>query len=191
MNGALRSPFEAHDIQHDGVVFQDDKIRVTTAENSHYVLMPPPANERMKSYSYRIDTPHGAVVFSGDTGPSDTLTRLAGDADVLVSEVQREDQIKAFVNRMGQQNHWSPARTAALMNHMTREHLFEKDAGEIASKAHVKSLVLDHYDSADSAAYITAVKKSFAGPVFGAADLARYCLYRPGSLTTCPSTAPR
>lgn len=27
VNGALKSPFDAHEIQHDGVVFRDDKIR--------------------------------------------------------------------------------------------------------------------------------------------------------------------
>ncbi len=190
VNGVLRSPFEAHEIQHEGVVYQDDKIRVTAAENSHYVLMQSPANQEMKSYAYRIETPHGVVVFTGDTGPSDAVTRLATGADVLVTEVQREDQIKAFVNRMSEQNNWSPERTTALMNHMTREHLIEKDAGEIASKAHVKALVLYHYDAANSAAYVTTVKKYFAGPVFGSADLARYCLGpQSGSFTACPSTA--
>jgi ribonuclease BN (tRNA processing enzyme) len=175
VNGALRSPFRAHEI-HDGVVFQDDKIRVTAAENSHYALMPPPANQQMKSYAYRIETPHGVVVFTGDTGPSDAVTHLAAGADVLVSEIYREDQLREFVNQMAERNHWPPARAAALMDHMTREHLIEKDAGDIASKAHVKSLVLYHYTSAESAAYIAGVKKYFAGPVFGSADLARFCL---------------
>ena len=190
VNGALRSPFEAHEIQHDGVVFEDDKIRVTAAENSHYVQMPSPANQEMKSYSYRIETPHGAVVFTGDTGPSDAVTRLATGADVLVSEVQREDQIRQFVKRIGEQNGWSTERTAAFMDHMTREHLMEKDTGGIASRAHVKALVLYHYDAADASAAVVAVKKYFAGPVFGSVDLARYCLGpHPGSFGACSSTA--
>ena len=54
--------------------------------------------------------------------------------------------------------------------------MIERDAGDIASKARVKSLVLYYYDAADSAEYIAAVKKYFDGPVFGSADLARYCL---------------
>ena len=176
VNGALRSPFDAHEIQRDGVVFQDDKIRVTAAENSHYSLMSSPANQEMKSYSYRIETPHGVIAFTGDTGPSDAVARLAAGADVLVSEIQSENNIGQFVKQMGEQNHWPAERTAALMQHMIREHLIERDAGAIAAKAHVKSLVLYHYDAANSASYIAAVKKYFGGPVFGSADLARYCL---------------
>ena len=176
VNGELRSPFTAHDIQRDGVVFQDDRIRITAAENSHYSLMPSPANQAMKSYSYRIDTPHGVVVFTGDTGPSDAVITLAAGADVLVSEVQSATQIGQFVKQMGEENHWPPARTAALMDHMTHEHLVEKDAGDIAARAQVKSLILYHYNAANSARYIAVVKKSFDGPIFGSADLARYCL---------------
>lgn len=176
VNGALRSPFEAHEIQRDGVVFQDDKIRVTATENSHYFLMPSPASQEMKSYSYRIETPHGVIAFTGDTGPSDAVTRLAAGADVLVSEVESEQQVNRFVKQMGEKNHWAPERTAALMNHMTREHLIERDAASIASKAHVRSLVLYHYNAANSAADIAAVKRYFDGQVVGSADLARYCL---------------
>lgn len=176
VNGALRSPFAAHEIQHDGLVFQDDKIRVTTAENSHYALMPSPARDEMKSYSYRIETPDGIVVFTGDTGPSDAVARLAAGADVLVSEVQDEDQVKQVVDHMAAQNHWPPQRTAAMMAHMTKEHLGQKDAGELATKAHVKTLVLDHYDPLQPAAYTAAVGKYFSGQIFAAADLKRYCL---------------
>lgn len=176
VNGALRSPFAAHEIQRDGVVFQDDKIRVAAVENSHYALMPSPARNEMKSYSYRIETPDGSVVFTGDTGPSDAVARLAAGADVLVSEVQDEEQVKQFVNHMAAQNHWPPPRTAAMMAHMTEEHLGQKDVGELASKAHVKTLVLYHYDPARVAEYIAEVKKYFAGPVFGSEDLASYCL---------------
>jgi ribonuclease BN (tRNA processing enzyme) len=176
VNGALKSPFEGHEIQRDGVIFQDDKIRVTAAENSHYSLMPPPSNQEMKSYSYRFETPHGVVVFTGDTGPNEAVIRLAARADVLVSEIQSENNVGQFVKQMGEQNHWTPERTAALMDHMLREHLTEKDAGAIATRAHVKSLVLYHYNAANSAGYIAAVKPYFDGPVLGSADLARFCL---------------
>ena len=53
------------------VMFKDDRIRVTAVENSHYSVIPPNDRSRMKSYSYRIETPHGIVVFTGDAGPSD------------------------------------------------------------------------------------------------------------------------
>ncbi|HZT74815.1 MAG TPA: MBL fold metallo-hydrolase [Terriglobales bacterium] len=175
-NGKLLSPFNAHEVENGGVIFQDDKIRVTAAENTHYALMPAQARTRMKSYSYRIETPHGVVVFTGDTGPSDAVLRLAQGADVLVTEVEDLNQISEFVNRMAERNHWTAERTAALMAHMRREHLSEEEAGIMAAKAGVKSLVLYHYDPADPAAYVAAVKKMFPRPVFAPADLERYCL---------------
>ena len=184
VNGALKSPFEPHEIRHDGVVFQDDRIRVTAAENSHYALMPPPARDEMKSYSYRVETPHGVVVFTGDTGPSDAVARLAAGADVLVSEVENENQVRTLVIHMGEQHHWPPQRTAALLAHMTSEHLGEKDAGVLATKARVHSLVLHHYNSAKD---VAEVRKYFAGPVFGSNDLARYCLDPRAGLRPCAS----
>jgi len=47
----------------------------------------------------------------------------------------------------------------------------------MAAQAGVKSVVLYHYNPADPAAYVAAVKKNFSGPVFAPADLDRYCLH--------------
>ena len=176
VNGALKSPFVAHEIQRGGLAYQDDKIRVTAAENTHYVLMSAEFRQQMKSYSYRFETPHGVIVFTGDTGPSDAVARLAGGADVLVSEVGDLDQETKFVNGLAARNHWPPQRAAGMMAHFRREHLDEEEVGDMASKAQVKSVVLYHYNPADPAAEVAQVKKRFAGPVFASADLDRYCL---------------
>ena len=175
-DGKLISPFVTHEIENDGVIFQDDKIRVIAAENTHYALMPAESRKQMKSYSYRIETPHGVVVFTGDTGPSEAVILLAQGADVFVTEVEDLNQILKFVSGMAERNHWPPERTAGLMAHMRQEHLGEEEVGNMAAKARVKSLVLYHYNPADPAAYIAAVEKNFSGPVFAPADLDRYCL---------------
>lgn len=187
VDGRLVSPFVAHDIQHEGLVYQDDKIRVTAAENSHYALMPPEHRLKMKSYSYRIETPHGTVVFTGDTGPSDAVTRLASGADVLVTEVEDLNGLSKFVEKMAAENHWPKERAAALMAHMRREHLDETEVGKMAAMAAVKSVVLYHYDPEDPAALVGAIQKSFAGPVFAAADLDRYCVGTAPVLFKCGS----
>ena len=70
-----------HEVEGEGIVFQDDKIQITAAENSHYGLMPAQLRTHFKSYSYRIQTPPGVVVFTGDTGPSDAVEKLARGAD--------------------------------------------------------------------------------------------------------------
>jgi len=182
-NPALVSPFKAHEIQHSGVVYQDDKIRVIAAENTHYALMPPKLRAQLKSYSYRFETPEGVVIFTGDTGPSDAVTGLAKGADVLVSETSGATPavLSAFVRTMTQQNHWSPERTKSFMAHMTQEHLNLRQVGEMASQAQVGSVILYHYGPGDPAAYPAEVKKYFSGPVFAPADLDRYCLTAPAS----------
>jgi ribonuclease BN (tRNA processing enzyme) len=194
VNGEIKSPFVAHEIQGAGLVYQDDKIRVTAAENSHYARMPPQSRQQMKSYSYRIETPHGVVVFTGDTGPSDAVVDLANGADVLITEVLDLNEIAKFVNGTAEQNHWPPERAAAMMAHMREEHLDEKDVGEMALRAQVKSVVLYHYNPADPTAYVASVKEHFSGPVFASADLDRYCLStdagdrarNPSILRPCP-----
>jgi len=94
------TPFSVYEVN-EGVVYQDDRIRVVAAENTHYALMAPSSRATMKSYSYRFETPHGVVVFTGDTGPSDAVVRLADGADVLVSEVSDFAGISAFEKRYG------------------------------------------------------------------------------------------
>jgi len=179
-DGKFISPFKAYEIENDGVIFQDDKIRVTAAENAHYALMPAASRKQMKSYSYRIETPHGVVVFTGDTGPSEAVINLAHGADVLVTEVEDLNQISKFVTGMAERNHWPAERTAGLLAHMRQEHLDQEEVGSMAARARVKSVVLYHYNPADPAAYVTAVKKNFSGPVFAPADLDRYCLVPAG-----------
>ena len=177
-NPALISPFKAHEIQSSGLIYQDDKIRVIAAENTHYALMPPALRAKMKSYSYRFETPYGAVVFTGDTGPSDAVTQLAKGADLLVSETSgaTPELLSAFVSKMAARNHWSPQRARTFMAHMTKEHLNLRQVGEMATQAQVKSVLLYHSGSGDASTYPAEVKKYFSGPVFAPEDLDRYCL---------------
>lgn len=196
VNGELKSPFVAHEIPHDGLAYQDDKIRVTAAENTHYALMQPEDRKRMKSYSYRIQTPHGVVVFTGDTGPSDAVTQLAKGADVLVSEVENLDEVAKLGAR--NPNHLPPEAMAAWMAHMRQEHMDQAQVGDMATKAQVKSVVLYHYSPANPKAYVAKVKEHFSGPVFAPADLDRYCLAPDGKsqsdstvLSSCGNAAPR
>ena len=171
-----RNPFAGHEITKDGVVYQDDRIRVIAVENTHYAMLPASQSKAMTSWSYRFETPHGAVVFTGDTGPSDAVVRLAHEADLLVTEVSDFAGVEAFAQQMADENHWSPTRLQEFMMHMTREHLDLADVGALASKAHVKAVLLDHWVPTDANAYVEGVRKHFAGPIFAGADLERYCL---------------
>ena len=181
VNGQFASPFVAHEINHEGVVFQDDMIRVIAAENTHYALMSAEDRKHLKSFSYRFETPHGVIVFTGDTAPSDAVARLAKGADVLLAEVSYRDaeDLEQTVNDMAARTHATPDRAKTFRAHFQFEHLDSQAVGELASKAQVKSVLLYHYDPldiADEAAYVRGVKNYFAGPVLAPADLGRYCL---------------
>jgi ribonuclease BN (tRNA processing enzyme) len=167
----LANPFKAHVIDHDGLVYQDDKIRVTAAENTHYQLMPAKYHATMKSYSYRFETRYGAIVFTGDTGPSAAVEALAKGADVLVSEVEDLEVLEKT----------GPGPVAksgdVMAEHMRKEHLPMKAVGDLASKAQVKALILYHYVGGDDGAqFADGVRRYYSGPVFAGKDLARYCL---------------
>ena len=184
-NGEFASPFVPHEIDREGVIFQDDKIRVTAAENTHYALMPAEDRKHLKSFSYRIETPHGGIVFTGDTAPSDAVVRLAKGANVLLAEVSYRDpeDLEKTVNTMAAITHATPERSKTFRAHFQFEHLDAQAVGELASKAQVKSVLLYHYnpaDKADEAAYVSGAKSKFSGPVFAPADLDRYCLASAG-----------
>jgi ribonuclease BN (tRNA processing enzyme) len=167
----LVNPFKAHVIDHDGLAYQDDEIRVTAAENSHYQLMPEKYHATMKSYSYRFETRYGAIVFTGDTGPSAAVETLAKGADVLISEVEDLDAVE----NTGRQ---PVANSGDLMvEHLRKEHLPMKAVGDLASKAQTKALILYHFvGGEDGSRFAAGVRRYYSGPVFAGKDLARYCL---------------
>lgn len=174
--------FIGHDIAKDGVFYDDGKVKVTAAENTHFHFKPGQAAYRMgdKSYSYRFDTPNGSVVFTGDTGPSPAVTRLAQGADVLVSEVLDAELLKG--QWLTQYHH--PLSGATLL-HMQREHLTPEEVGKLAAQAHVKAVILYHIvpgldSETDSTPYTAGVRRWFSGPVIEGADLMEYDVYKDG-----------
>ena len=169
---ALSDPFKAHAIDHNGVVYHDNKIRVIAAENTHYQLMPAKSRASMKSYSYRFETPYGAIVFTGDTGPSPAVEHLAKGADVLITEVEDLTAIVNSVRQLGK-----AGNVNALVEHMRMEHLTMREVGEMATRAQVKSVILYHFvGGMDGPRFVSGVKKYYSGPVYAGEDLARYCL---------------
>jgi ribonuclease BN (tRNA processing enzyme) len=186
----LADPFKVHEFAHDGLVYADGTIRVTAAENSHYSLMTPMQRRTFKSYAYRIETAHGTIVLTGDTGPSRAVERLAQGADVLVAEADavNADDRESFIDRMAARNHWTADRTRGFRAHFVSEHLDTGEIGKMAAAAKVKSVVLYHYDPGDAAphpSYVEGVRQAFAGPVYAPDDLDRYCLSS-GRLRACP-----
>lgn len=177
----MKPYFIAHDIAHPGLVYKDKNIRVTAVENTHYILMPARYRKHMKSYSYRIHTPNGVIVFTGDTGPSKAVTNFAKGADVLVSEVLDDAVMLKSINKMASTDHWSAAQKAGVVAHMKREHMSPAVVAHLARTAHVRSVILHHFvpglahgDVADDIAGIRA--GGYKGQLIAGRDLARYCV---------------
>jgi ribonuclease BN (tRNA processing enzyme) len=166
--------FVGHDIDHPGLAYQDDRVKVTAVENTHFGHPSyGPDGKKDMSFSYRFDTPAGSVVFTGDTGPSEAVTRLAKGADVLVSEVLLPGGGAA-----------RPARATPLAGelaeHMSREHLTPEEVGKMATAAGVKTVILTHLvigPAPDAAQRLEAeVRKFYSGRVIVGRDLLRFDL---------------
>lgn len=172
--------FIAENLVAEGLVFSDDKVRVYAARNNHYALLPADRdNSSMISYSYRIETADKTIVFTGDTGASPAVARLAKGADIIVSEVMNPQKTIAGLKMLAQQNHWSPAELQHAIDHMLAEHMTPQQVGRLATEAGARSVVLSHFvpglpDGSDSAEDVAGVKKTFSGNVSAAHDLAIY-----------------
>jgi ribonuclease BN (tRNA processing enzyme) len=172
--------FKAHDLDLTAptVIYQDDRLRVIAVENSHYstLHMAPQSYGPPRSYSYRFETADKVVVFTGDTGPSEGLEKIAAGADVLVSEVIDIDRTLAAVRQRWKA---SDADLAPLIAHMAKEHLRPQDIGRLATRSGVKLVVLTHFspgldDETDASAYTAGVRRTYAGPVVAAQDLDQF-----------------
>ncbi|UCH23325.1 MAG: MBL fold metallo-hydrolase [Deltaproteobacteria bacterium] len=108
-----------------------------------------PVEHNDESLAYRITSPNGkSVVYSGDTDYSDNLVYLAEDTDLLICESALPDQLKV-------DGHLTPSL-----------------AGEIATRANVKKLILTHfYPECDQADIKKECRKTYSGPLLLAEDL--------------------
>ncbi|KPK23997.1 MAG: MBL fold metallo-hydrolase [Nitrospira bacterium SG8_3] len=108
-----------------------------------------PMDHTDTSLGFRITNPSGqSVVYSGDTDLCDNLVTLARDADVLICESALPDELKV------------PG------------HLTPSLAGQIASQAGVRKLVLTHfYPECNSVDVAEQCRKAYPGPLVLAEDL--------------------
>ncbi|MDX3901136.1 MAG: MBL fold metallo-hydrolase [Sphingobium sp.] len=161
------------------LVYSDAHVRVFAVENSHYDGIPAARRDpNWKSYSLRFETKHGVIVFTGDTGPSASVTELARGADVLVSEVLALD---ATIDMLKQDNpRLTDANLAPLVDHMKLEHLSPAAVGQLAQSAAVREVVLNHIVPGSGGLspdlYISKVKMYFSRKVILGKDMTTICI---------------
>jgi ribonuclease BN (tRNA processing enzyme) len=159
-----RVPFatlvRAHDILGGGLVMLDRNVRVTAAKVHH-----PPVDLAL---AYRFDAADRSIVISGDTRPSAELVRLAHGADVLVHEAMLAEHLGELLRGL-------PDRKR-LVNSVLGHHTTAEQAGQIASEAGVKMLVLSHLVPAGDpdvpdAEWVAAARRHYSGPIVVGRDL--------------------
>ena len=162
----------------DGERMAVDGFSVTAAQNSHYDFAPGSLEDRnYKSFSFRFDLGSRSIVYTGDTGPSAAVERLAKGADLLVSEMIDMGGTMANVARNSPD--MPPQAKQQLEQHLSTHHLTPDAVGQLASRAGVKALVITHFaagtpDPERTKGYIAEIRKRFTGPVTLANDLDRF-----------------
>ena len=140
-----------HEIQ-EGIVYDRSGVRITAFLVDH-----PPVNP---AFGYRFDVGKQSIVVSGDTRPTPNLIRFAQGADILVCE--------AYVSS---QPYSGPPGTKPWG--IYDYHTSAREAGEMAEKAKVKTLVLTHLIpvNAPEKSYLDEASKVFNGKVIVGRDL--------------------
>lgn len=156
-------------------VFRDGNVRVLAAAVDHYHDAQGRVSRAAYSYAYRVEAGGRSFVYTGDTGPSAALERLAKGADVLVAEVMDRPAIAAALERMD----LPPAAKAGFMRHMDLDHLTPPQVGALARRAGVGRVVLTHLvpgrdEETGTDGYTAGLSREFNGPVAVARDGDRF-----------------
>jgi ribonuclease BN (tRNA processing enzyme) len=157
-----------------------DNVKVSASKNSHFILAEKEGENKVRSLSFRFDLPDRSIVYTGDTGVSDDVVALAKDADLLVTEVMDAKVSLERIQTLAEQTSPGVLQNIAiklagntLLEHFEREHLSPEDAGRMASRANVKSLVITHNALPDELldAGRQRIGANYQGPVIFATDL--------------------
>ena len=150
----------AHELRTGGAVLSEDGMKVTATVVDHPPVVP--------SFAYRFDAADRSIVISGDTAPSDNLVTLARGADLLVHSVMYPPAVDRIAARV--------PNAAALKESILAHQTSAEDAGRIAQRAGVKTLVLSHFVPPDDPevtdeVWIEAARRHFRGMVTVGKDL--------------------
>jgi ribonuclease BN (tRNA processing enzyme) len=156
----LRNLIKPRNITRPGVIFQDERVKVTAARVSH-----PPIQH---AFAYRFDGPDRSIVISGDTAPSQALVELARGADILVHEVMHLPTLYQLAA--------TETNATRLRQHLINSHTSTEQVGQIATQAGVKTLVLSHFVPGgipflSDQVWFDAVRPHFAGELIVGRDL--------------------
>lgn len=156
-----------------------DSMSVSATRNSHYKFEPgSDEDKRFQSLSFRFDTPSRSIVYTGDTGPSESVETLAAGADILVTEMTDVDRVVArMVAR--QKDTPNPINLEFFRHSISSHHLTPENVGKMAAGADVKTVVVTHFGvyeatPKDLQGYVARIGNVYSGTVIIANDLDEY-----------------
>jgi ribonuclease BN (tRNA processing enzyme) len=139
-----------------GVIYQDARVKVTSALVDHFTVRP--------AFAFRFDSATRSVVVSGDTTYSEELIHLASGADVLIHEAM----FRPLIDRLADGNE-------SLKEHLLRSHSTTEQVGLVAARSGVKKLVLSHlvpaFPDITDEMWLRGVRKNFKGEAVVGRDL--------------------
>ncbi|MGH3504408.1 MAG: MBL fold metallo-hydrolase [Nocardioidaceae bacterium] len=125
----LSELFDAREIEAAGAIHDADGLRITAALAEHPPMSP--------AFAFRFDAGDQSVVISGDTAVAEPVIELAAGADVLVHEAYSPEHLHLLWRGHN-------ADLEKMRAHFARAHTTAEEAGRVAARAGVRTLVLSH-----------------------------------------------
>jgi ribonuclease BN (tRNA processing enzyme) len=142
-----------------GVVYDSAGVQVRAIPVEH--------GSMAGAFAYRIDTPDGAVLISGDARPSPALEQAAGGLSILIHEAYPEGRLAPEPRPGGED--WP--------RYMRAFHTSDRELGAIAARVSPGLLILYHVirmGGGDSELLAGVRAGGYGGPVVIGTDLARF-----------------
>lgn len=148
----------ASEYSNDGVVYDENGVKVTAFDVDHGPLIKP-------AYGYRIDFDGRSVIISGDTRYSENLEKHAQGATLVIHEVAIPNQDyyeKTPIVRYIMAHHISPEEAGAL---------FARLKPKLAAYTHLVFLGSPDYPTPTAADIERKTREKYSGPLALGSDL--------------------
>lgn len=151
----MEPPYDVKDVR-AGVVLKTEDFTVTAVETIHY-----PYPDHM-SLAYRVDSRHGSIVVSGDTGPSEEVAALSKNADILLHEMTKPDPGMLTGGKFASKAFQDPSKKRPQTGHTAPTEL-----GKLATQAGVKLLIGYHLSPLTGPEALTDMMRLYTGNAVG------------------------
>jgi ribonuclease BN (tRNA processing enzyme) len=156
--GLGRRPLDVrvHEISQPGEVYRDANVTVRALNVRH--------GSWPQAFGYAIEAAGRSIVISGDTAPSEEITKACQACDLLIHEVYSDDRFKIVFGRERGAYH-------------STFHTSTTQLADIAAKAKPKLLVLYHqlyFGPRDQVDLEAEIRRTYSGNVVNGRDLTLY-----------------